>query len=80
MSCKGCGISRFTVRSTLEGVKIKMVSWAAINKFEAFAMQSEICEDIQLCHHSISDCLAKFQVRQNLYIDELALTVFLLSR
>jgi hypothetical protein len=48
--------------STLEGIRLKMASWAQINRFESFAMQKEIQEDIQRCHNQISDCLGKFQV------------------
>jgi len=48
--------------NTLEGVRIKMTFWAKMNRFESFAMQREILEDIQRCHNEISDCLSQFQV------------------
>jgi len=56
--------------NTLEGVRIKMAFWAKMNRFESFAMQREILEDIQRCHNEISDCLGQFQVFSHLEIHE----------
>lgn len=58
------------VSNTLEGIKLKMIFWAQLNRIESFAKQKEILEDIQRCHNQISDCLGKFQVMSHLEIHE----------
>jgi serine/threonine protein kinase len=58
------------VMNTLEGIRLKITSWAKLNRFEAFAMQNEIQEDTLRCHNQISDCLGKFQVISHLEIHD----------
>jgi hypothetical protein len=70
MTCDSCP----RIASTLEGVRLKMESWAKLNRFEAFAMQREIMDDITWCHNQISDCLGKFQVAHAGYPHVLAST------